>query len=191
MSSSSFHLRPAWIIALICLPIFIGALDLTVVSAVLPHVIYDLEIPVQTGLDDAAWVVSGYLLAYSIAMTFMGRLSDLVGRRKTYLLALVIFAIGSYLVAVADSWPANLAYRLAILVAGGRPDPAQVSLWTLVAARMIQAFGGGAMVPVGMALAGDLYPAAPARRSAGCHRCGRHRWLGGRSPVWWDPDPLL
>ncbi|HSQ18444.1 MAG TPA: hypothetical protein VLM83_12140, partial [Anaerolineales bacterium] len=86
MASPSFRLRPAWIIALICLPIFIGALDLTVVSAVLPHVIYDLEIPVQTGLDDAAWVVSGYLLDYSIAMTFMGRLSDLTGRRKTYLL---------------------------------------------------------------------------------------------------------
>ena len=159
MASPSFRLRPAWIIALICLPIFIGALDLTVVSAVLPHVIYDLEIPVQTGLDDAAWVVSGYLLAYSIAMTFMGRLSDLAGRRKTYLLALVIFALGSYLVAVADGWPASLTYRLAILVSGGRPDMAQVSLWTLVGARMIQAFGGGAMVPVGMALAGDLYPA--------------------------------
>jgi len=38
------------------IPIFIGALDLTVVSAVLPHVILDLEIPLQTGLDDAAWI---------------------------------------------------------------------------------------------------------------------------------------
>ncbi len=73
------RLSPALIIALVSLPIFIGALDLTVVSAVLPHVIYDLEIPVQTGLDEAAWLVSGYLLAYSVAMTFMGRLSDLVG----------------------------------------------------------------------------------------------------------------
>ena len=163
MSTPAPRLRPAWIIALICLPIFIGALDLTVVSAVLPHVIYDLEIPVQTGLDDAAWVVSGYLLAYSVAMTFMGRLSDLAGRRKTYLLALLIFALGSYLVAVADTWPTTLAMRLGALLTHQRLDPAQVSLWTLIGARSIQAFGGGAMVPVGMALAGDLYP--PHRRA--------------------------
>jgi hypothetical protein len=42
------------------IPIFIGALDLTVVSAVLPHVIYDLELPIQTQLDKAAWIVTGY-----------------------------------------------------------------------------------------------------------------------------------
>lgn len=153
------RLSPALVIALVSLPIFIGALDLTVVSAVLPHVIYDLEIPVQTGLDEAAWLVSGYLLAYSVAMTFMGRLSDLVGRRKTYLVALVIFAAGSYLVAVADGWPTSLVMRLAYLLGSGRLDASHVALWTLVGARMVQAFGGGAMVPVGMALAGDLYPA--------------------------------
>ena len=84
------------ILALISIPIFIGALDLTVVSAVLPQVIYDLEIPLQSGLDNAAWIVSGYLLSYTIAMTFMGRLSDIHGRRRIYLLALAIFAAGSF-----------------------------------------------------------------------------------------------
>ncbi len=146
-----------WIVALISLPIFIGALDLTVVSAVLPHVVYDLEIP-QTEIDTAAWIVSGYLLAYTVAMIFMGRLSDLIDRRKVYLLALAIFALGSYLVAVADTWPTRLALQAYYLFFEGRPDPAHVSLYLLVAARMVQAFGGGAMVPVGMALIGDLYP---------------------------------
>jgi MFS transporter, DHA2 family, triacylglyceride efflux pump len=147
------------IIALVSLPIFIGALDLTVVSAVLPHVIYDLEIPLQTGLDEAAWLVSGYLLAYTVAMTFMGRLSDLHGRRRIFLLALGFFALGSYLVAVGEGWPTQLGLRAHYLFLGGRPDSAHVSLLVLIAARMIQAFGGGAMVPVGMALASDLYPA--------------------------------
>ena len=82
-----------WVLTLICIPIFIGALDLTVVSAVLPHVIYDLEIPIQSGLDNAAWIVTGYLLAYSVAMTFMGRLSDIHGRLRIYILALGIFAL--------------------------------------------------------------------------------------------------
>ena len=150
-------LRPALVIALISLPIFLGALDLTVVSAVLPQVVYDLEIP-QTEINRAAWIVSGYLLAYTIAMTFMGRLSDLIGRRKVYLLALAIFALGSYLVAVADEWPVRLALRGYYLFFEGRPDPAQVALLLLVTARIVQAFGGGAMVPVGMALASDLFP---------------------------------
>ena len=78
--------RPWVVLALICLPIFIGALDLTIVSAVLPAVLNDLEIPAQTGLDDAAWVVSGYLLAYTISMTFMGRVSDLWGRKRVYMI---------------------------------------------------------------------------------------------------------
>ncbi|KPK94252.1 MAG: hypothetical protein AMJ88_05005 [Anaerolineae bacterium SM23_ 63] len=155
------------ILILVSVPIFIGALDLTVVSAVLPHVIYDLEIPVQTGLDDAAWLVSGYLLAYSVAMTFMGHLSDIYGRRKIYLLALTIFAVGSYLVAVAHTWPTRFALRAHYLLSSGRPDPARVTLLSLIVARMIQAFGGGAMVPVGMALVGDLYPAGERAKPLG------------------------
>jgi MFS family permease len=156
-----------WIMALISLPIFIGALDLTVVSAVLPQVIYDLEIPIQTGLDEAAWIVTGYLLAYSVAMTFMGRLSDLYGRRRIFLLALAIFAFGSYLVAVADGWPTRIMLRAYYMLASGRPDPARVALLALIGARMIQAFGGGAMVPVGMALVGDIYPAGGRSRPLG------------------------
>jgi MFS family permease len=155
---------PGAIVALICAPIFIGAVDLTVVSAVLPHVIYDLEIPLNTGLDEAAWIVSGYLLAYSAAMTFMGRLSDIHGRRRVYLIALAIFAAGSYLVAVADAWPTQLVLRGYSWFAGhGRLDRSDVILYTIIASRMIQAFGAGAMVPVGMALVGDLYP--PGKRA--------------------------
>jgi len=156
--NESTRIRPGMILALISIPIFIGALDLTVVSAVLPHVIVDLEIPLQTGLDDAAWMVTGYLLVYSISMTFMGRLSDLYGRRRIYLIALAIFAFGSYLVAVADAWPTRLVLRVGYLFATGRFDVSYVTLYVLIAARMIQAFGAGTMVPVGMALVGDIFP---------------------------------
>jgi MFS family permease len=159
--------NPGLLLILICIPIFIGALDLTVVSAVLPHVIRDLEIPLQTGLDNAAWLVTGYLLAYSVSMTFMGRLSDLYGRRRVYLIALVVFAIGSYLVAVAPAWPTQIVLRGYYLVASDRPDVSYVTLYVLVAARMIQAFGAGTMVPVGMALVGDLYPLGKRARPLG------------------------
>ncbi|MEX1248763.1 MAG: MFS transporter [Anaerolineales bacterium] len=157
----------AFKIALICIPIFIGALDLTVVSAVLPHVIFDLEIPLETGLDTAAWLVTGYLLAYTISMTFMGRLSDLYGRRRVFLIALVIFAVGSYLVAVAAEWPTDLALRGYYAFFSGRPDVSYTSLFVLIAARMIQAFGAGSMVPVGMAMVGDLFPEGKRARPLG------------------------
>ncbi len=169
MNSQASRRSPsaALILALISIPIFIGALDLTVVSAVLPHVIYDLEIPLQSGLDNAAWIVSGYLLAYTIAMTFMGRMSDIYGRRRIYLLALAVFAAGSYLVAVADAWPTRLALRVHYLVADGRPDSSMVALSMIIVARMIQAFGAGAMVPIGMAMVGDLYPQGHRARPLG------------------------
>jgi len=158
---------PGFKVALIAIPIFIGALDLTVVSAVLPHVLIDLQIPFQSGMDNAAWIVTGYLLAYSVSMTFMGRLSDIHGRRKVYLAALVIFGLGSYLAAAAHTWPTRLALRAYYMVASGRPDINFLSLYILIGARMIQAFGAGTMVPVGMAMVGDLYPAGHRARPLG------------------------
>jgi MFS family permease len=159
--------KAGMVLAIISIPIFVGALDLTVVSAVLPHVILDLEIPIQTGLDNAAWMVTGYLLAYSVSMTFMGRLSDLQGRRRVYLIALVIFALGSYLVAVAHAWPTQAVLRIYYQVASGRPDTSYITLYVLIAARMIQAFGAGTMVPVGMAMVGDIYPMGKRARPLG------------------------
>ncbi len=151
-------LSAGWIIALIGIPIFIGALDLTVVSAVLPHVIYDLELPIQTQLDKAAWIVTGYLMAYSIAMSVMGHLSDLYGRRKVFLIALAIFTLGSFMVAVSDTWLTSAGLRIHYLFSRDRLDVPTFSLQIIIASRVIQALGGGAMVPVGMALIGDIYP---------------------------------
>lgn len=157
--SSPLVERPALILALICLPVFIGALDLTIVSAVLPHVLLELVIPIQTHGDDAAWMVSGYLLAYTVSVALMGRVSDLIGRRRTYFIALLIFILGSWLVAVAMYAPASWVRRLVVMFAAERPDQSIMILYAIIFGRVIQALGAGAMVPVSMALVGDLYPA--------------------------------
>ncbi len=153
---------PWLVLALVSLPVFIGALDLTIISAILPQVIIDLQIPLESGLDDAAWMVSGYLLAYTISMAVMGRYSDLIGRKRAYLICLAIFVLGSVWVAIADQWPADFLYTLARRF-GERPDPSTIALISLVAGRVIQAFGAGALVPISMALVGDLFP--PHRRA--------------------------
>src|SRR5947199_9167076 len=105
--SVSRHRR--WIImALILIPVFIGTLDLTIVSAILPEVLTRLNIPLDTNLGTAAWAVTGYLLAYTVSMTIMGRVSDLIGRRGVYLVCLGIFIIGSWWVATAHLFPTDL-----------------------------------------------------------------------------------
>ncbi|MEY4222067.1 MAG: hypothetical protein RL334_709 [Chloroflexota bacterium] len=153
------RLSPNAILALVSVPIFIGALDLTVISAVLPALMADLGIPAQTGLNDAAWMVSGYLLAYTISMTFMGRVSDIWGRQRVLLLGLAIFMLGSIWVALAPGWPAQLVQWLLRRTLHLRPDSGFLKLYVLIAGRVVQAFGAGALVPVSMALIGDVFPA--------------------------------
>ncbi|WP_298490582.1 MFS transporter [uncultured Chloroflexus sp.] len=131
---------PRITLGLVCLAIFIGAVDLTVISAVLPKVMIDLRLSLDTELNRASWAVSGYLLAYTVSITFMGRLSDLLGRRMVYLVCLIVFLIGSAWVAAAPN------------------------LTMLIIGRVVQALGAGAMVPVSMALVGDLFP--PGQRAA-------------------------
>ena len=153
---SRAHQYPRLILALVCFPVFIGALDLTIVSAVLPEVIRSLSIEIQK-LDVAGWIVTGYFLSYAISMTFMGRVSDIAGRRAVYLICLVVFFVGSWIVAASPGWPTEIAERIVQLF-GGRPAAGFASLYALIVGRVIQAFGAGAMVPVSMALVADLYP---------------------------------
>ena len=153
---SRAHQYPRLILALVCFPVFIGALDLTIVSAVLPEVIRSLSIEIQK-LDVAGWIVTGYLLSYAISMTFMGRVSDIAGRRAVYLICLVVFFVGSWIVAASPGWPTEIAQRTVQLF-GVRPAAGFASLYALIVGRVIQAFGAGAMVPVSMALVADLFP---------------------------------
>src|SRR2546430_12263241 len=104
--------------------VFLGALDQTVIVTVLPAVVSDLEIPFNK-IDQAAWIVSGYLLGYTVALPLMGQVADLRGRKLSLCFALALFALGS--IGCASSQ----------------------SLAILVAARVVQAAGGGASLPVG------------------------------------------
>ena len=127
--------NPYLILALVALGVFVAAADLTVVSTMLPQMIFDFQIPVPAGLDDAAWIVSAYLIAYVVTMPFMGRVSDVYGRRLVYAVSMLVFAAGSLLVPLVSSLP------------------------PLIAGRVIQALGGGAIVPVAMAVVADVFPA--------------------------------
>ncbi|GLV58305.1 hypothetical protein KDH_51380 [Dictyobacter sp. S3.2.2.5] len=136
-----------------CIGVFLTALDQTVVVTALPQVIVDLNIPL-TQLDHAAWIISAYLLGFVVAMPLMGRVSDIYGRRRIFLMCLVIFGIGSVGCGVAPILGKELSLQF---LAPLHVDISSPGLIWLIVARVIQAIGGGAIVPVAMAIASDVY----------------------------------
>ena len=58
---------PLSVLIIVCLGVFVAALDQTVVVTALPSVMLDLGIPL-TELDHASWIITGYLLGYTVAM---------------------------------------------------------------------------------------------------------------------------
>lgn len=168
--------RRRLIILLVLLPVFIGSLDLTIISAILPEILTRLNIPVDTNLGAAAWAVTGYLLAYTVSIVVMGRVSDLVGRRGAYLVCLVVFIFGSYWVGTAHEWPTAMLNDFARRFLGQRPDINQLTLLAVIIGRVIQALGAGALVPVSLALVADLYP--PEKRAAPVGLVGAADTLG-------------
>jgi MFS family permease len=147
--------RGAAMLALLtaCAAVFLTALDQTVVVTALPQIITDLQIPLVQ-LDRAAWIISGYLLGYVIAMPLMGRVSDMYGRRRVFVICLAIFALGSLFCGLSPILGSVI--DISFLQNFGLNIDSPGLIW-LVAARFVQAAGGGAVVPVAMAVAGDFY----------------------------------
>jgi MFS family permease len=138
-----------------CASVFVTSMDQTVVVTALPKIIADpgINIPI-TQLDHAAWIVSAYLLGFVIAMPLMGRVSDIFGRRRIMLLCLSIFGIGSIFCALSpvlgQTWDLSFLNMFGI-------DTSSPGLIILISARFVQAIGGGAVVPVAMAIVSDFY----------------------------------
>lgn len=169
MTLQSAPRSPWLVLSILCIPVFIGSLDLTIVSAILPEVIVSLKLPAETRLDEAFWAITGYLLAYTVSMVFVGRLSDILGRRRLYIACLLLFMFGSYFVAVAHQAPTDLYGRVFRMIYPDErpPSPELRTLYMIILGRVLQALGAGAMVPVTMAMVGDLFPKGQRARPIG------------------------
>ena len=132
--AASDRRRARWLLIAIAAGVFIAADDQTSVVTVLPAMIPDIGLEVDD-LHRASWIVNGYLLGYLVALPIVGRIADVYGHARVYAAALAVFILGSALVAAAPGFE------------------------FLVAARALQAVGGGAVVPVAMAIVvGELPP---------------------------------
>ena len=126
--------RYKWVaMAVIFVGTFMVILDTTIVNVALPQI--------GIALDDAAgieWVVTAYLLAVGVGLPATGWLADRYGRKQIFVASLTIFTLASLGAALSPN------------------------LSVLVAVRVVQGLGGGAMMPVGMAMIYELFP--PHRR---------------------------
>ncbi|WP_063788830.1 MFS transporter, partial [Streptomyces griseoruber] len=121
--------RRGAVVAALMLSMALAALDSTVVSTAVPQIVGDLG-----GFAVFSWLFSGYLLAVTVTLPVYGKLSDTFGRKPVLVVGAALFLLGSLLCALA--W--NMA--------------------ALIAFRVVQGLGGGALQGTVQTLAADLYP---------------------------------
>ena len=158
MRDRSLRASPSFVLAAVGFAVFVAADDLAVVTTMLRPIVNDLGLTLPEGLDDAAWIVNVYLIAFITVMPLAGRLSDVIGRRRTFVGAYGIFVVGTIVIPLAGSLPVFLT------------------------GRALTAIGGGAMVPVALAVVGDVYPEERRGRALGT--------LGAIETLGWVWGPL-
>ncbi|WSJ48003.1 MFS transporter [Streptomyces sp. NBC_01317] len=117
------------VVAALMLGMALAALDGTIVATAVPQIVGDLG-----GFSVFSWLFSGYLLAVTVTLPVYGKLSDTLGRKPVLIAGIIIFLIGSLL--CASAW--NMA--------------------ALIAFRVVQGLGGGALQGTVQTIAADLYP---------------------------------
>jgi EmrB/QacA subfamily drug resistance transporter len=132
--------QPAGVLVLVGVffAILMGAMDGLVVSTVLPTIATDLH--EEAGV---AFVVSGYLIASTIAIPIFARLSDIASRRNVFLVGLAVFIVGSMLAGLSQN------------------------LGELIVFRSVQGFGGGGVFPVAIAMVAVLFPPETRAKAVG------------------------
>ena len=107
------------------------AIDSTIVATAVPSIVHDVG-----GFSSFPWLFSAYMLAQAVSVPIYAKLSDMAGRKPIILTGIGLFLLGSILCGLAWSMPALIAFRV------------------------VQGLGAGAVLPVSITIAGDIYSLA-------------------------------
>lgn len=107
------------------------AIDSTIVATAVPSIVRDVG-----GFSSFPWLFSAYMLAQAVSVPVYAKLSDMAGRKPIILTGIGLFLLGSILCGLAWSMPALTAFRV------------------------VQGLGAGAVLPVSITIAGDIYSVA-------------------------------
>ncbi len=131
--------RKWWTLAGSCCGLFLLMLDSTVVALALTEIRHD----VGASAEGLQWVMNGYLLTIAVLVVTAGRLGDMFGRKRVFLIGTVLFAAGSVLSGAAGD---------------------QVAL---IAGRVVQGAGAAAMLPLSLAIVVNVFPPEEQPRALG------------------------
>ena len=123
--------RKWWTLAALSFALFMIMLDNTVVNVALPSIQRDLGI----GISELEWIVTAYALSFAVFLLTGGKLADRYGRRRIFLIGLVVFTVSS----------------LACGLAG--------SAGLLIGARTVQGIGAALMMPATLSIISAVFPA--------------------------------
>jgi EmrB/QacA subfamily drug resistance transporter len=112
------------------LGMLVAAVSQTIVSPAMPVIVSELG-----GIEHYSWIATSALLASAVTVPVIGKLSDIYGRRSFYIAGIVVFMLGSVLAGAAQGF------------------------WWLVAARAVQGFGMGTIMPLSQTIIGDIISA--------------------------------
>ncbi|ACZ87391.1 MFS transporter [Streptosporangium roseum] len=113
-------------LVLLCAAVFLDSMDLSLMGVALPAIQRDLSLSAGT----LQWLVSGYAVAYGGFLLLGGRMADLFGRRRVFLLSLGVFAAASLAGGLlSEGWPLVVT-RVVKGVAAALTAPAALSLIT-------------------------------------------------------------
>jgi MFS family permease len=143
-SSVGFRSERGPILISLMLSTSLVALDSTIVATAVPSIVVDLG-----GFSQFPWLFSVYLLAQAVSVPVYGKLADMFGRKPIMLFGIGLFLFGSILCGVAWSMPALIAFRA------------------------VQGLGAGAVQPMSVTIAGDIYTLAERAKASSTSRRAR------------------
>src|SRR6188472_2318255 len=118
-----------WTLTAVCIGVFMLLLDITIVNVALP----DIQRQLDASLSDLQWVIDAYALSLAALLLTAGSLADLFGRRRVFVIGVVIFTVGS-------------------VACGAAQDIAFLQI-----ARAFQGIGGAAMFATALALLASAF----------------------------------